>query len=178
MKLKDLLNENVLGALPSSKLIKMKWNPVTEASAEKGLKTIPAVLSWDIEQFLKKQKDARKLTKGSFTDLVQALHSRGFEDRLNGANLRNWQAVVKKHIKESVNITEGKLNEANADGTISPDEDRKREKLLKDSMRDIKKVIDKIKKEADKIGGEFRSPGIKSQIHQKIRQIVDDLIRN
>ena len=107
MKLKDLLNENVLGALPSSKLMKMKWNPVTEASAEKGLKTIPAVLSWDIEQFLKKQKDARKLTKGSFTDLVQALHSRGFEDRLNGANLRNWQAVVKKHIKESVNITEG-----------------------------------------------------------------------
>jgi len=71
-------------------------------SAEKGLKAIPAVLSWDIEQFLKKQKDAKKLTKGSFTDLVQALHSRGFEDRLNGANLRNFQAVVKKHIKESV----------------------------------------------------------------------------
>ena len=71
-------------------------------SAEKGLKAIPAVLSWDIEQFLKKQKDAKKLTKGSFTDLIQALHSRGFEDRLNGANLRNFQAVVKKHIKESV----------------------------------------------------------------------------
>ena len=71
-------------------------------SAEKGLKAIPAVLSWDIEQFLKKQKDAKKLIKGSFTDLVQALHSRGFEDRLNGANLRNFQAVVKKHIKESV----------------------------------------------------------------------------
>ena len=30
MKLKDLLNENVLGALPSSKLMKMKWNPVTD----------------------------------------------------------------------------------------------------------------------------------------------------
>ena len=29
MKLKDLLNENVLGQLPSSKLMKMKWNPVT-----------------------------------------------------------------------------------------------------------------------------------------------------
>jgi len=70
-------------------------------SAEKGLKTIPAVLSWDIEQFLKKQKDAKKLTKGSFTDLVKALHSRGFADRLNGANLRNFQAVAKKHIKEA-----------------------------------------------------------------------------
>ena len=29
MKLKDLLSENILGDLPSSKLIKMKWNPVT-----------------------------------------------------------------------------------------------------------------------------------------------------
>ena len=36
MKLKDLLNENVLGDLPSSKLMKMKWNPVTEAAHEDG----------------------------------------------------------------------------------------------------------------------------------------------
>ena len=34
MKLKDLLNENILGSLPSSKLMKMKWNPVTEAAHE------------------------------------------------------------------------------------------------------------------------------------------------
>tara|TARA_R100001015_G_C4633046_1_gene197452 strand:+ start:2953 stop:4452 length:1500 start_codon:yes stop_codon:yes gene_type:complete len=76
-------------------------------SAEKGLKAIPGVLSFDIEQFLKKQKDAKKLTKGSFTDLVKALHSRGFGEIPNGANLRNWKAVVKKHIKES-NVNESK----------------------------------------------------------------------
>jgi len=34
MKLKDLLNENILGDLPSSKLMKMKWNPLAEVSAE------------------------------------------------------------------------------------------------------------------------------------------------
>jgi soluble cytochrome b562 len=34
MKLKDLLSEHVLGDLPSSKLIKMKWNPVTESHHE------------------------------------------------------------------------------------------------------------------------------------------------
>jgi len=96
------INESVLGDLPSKKLMKMKWNPVTDKNSVK---------------------------------------------------------------------------EANADGTISPDEDRKREKLNKDSMRDIKKIIDKIKKEADKIGGEFRSPGIRSFVHMNIRQIVDDLIR-
>ena len=32
MKLKDLLSENVLGTLPSEKLINMKWNPLAEIS--------------------------------------------------------------------------------------------------------------------------------------------------
>tara|TARA_R110001592_G_scaffold89300_1_gene262711 strand:- start:54 stop:374 length:321 start_codon:yes stop_codon:yes gene_type:complete len=45
MKLKDLLSENVLGSLPSSKLMKMKWNPVTdktlnEAPAVRGLEKL------------------------------------------------------------------------------------------------------------------------------------------
>ena len=30
MKLKKLLNEHILGELPSSKLMKMKWNPLKE----------------------------------------------------------------------------------------------------------------------------------------------------
>tara|TARA_R110002073_G_scaffold262342_1_gene425382 strand:+ start:2692 stop:2988 length:297 start_codon:yes stop_codon:yes gene_type:complete len=34
MKLKDLLSENMLGALPSSKLMKMKWNPVTDKKSQ------------------------------------------------------------------------------------------------------------------------------------------------
>jgi len=31
IKLKDILKESFLGEMPSSKLMKMKWNPVTEA---------------------------------------------------------------------------------------------------------------------------------------------------
>jgi D-arabinose 1-dehydrogenase-like Zn-dependent alcohol dehydrogenase len=31
IKLKTILNESLLGIMPSSKLMKMKWNPVTEA---------------------------------------------------------------------------------------------------------------------------------------------------
>jgi len=34
MKLKDLLKENILGELPSSKLKKMKWNPLAEANPD------------------------------------------------------------------------------------------------------------------------------------------------
>ena len=40
MKLKDLLSENVLGALPSSKLMKMKWNPVTGKKSQVTEETI------------------------------------------------------------------------------------------------------------------------------------------
>ena len=63
------------------------------------------MLAWDIQQWMKSQPDARKLNKGRFRDLVPILHKRGFAKQIHGANLRNWQAVVKKHIKES------KLNE-------------------------------------------------------------------
>jgi len=34
ISLKKLLSENVLGDLPSSKLMKMKWNPITEDTPE------------------------------------------------------------------------------------------------------------------------------------------------
>ena len=34
MKLKQLLSENILGDLPSSKLMKMKWNPVTDKKSQ------------------------------------------------------------------------------------------------------------------------------------------------
>ncbi len=92
MKLKSLLNENILGALPSSKLMKMKWNPVTDKSSVK---------------------------------------------------------------------------EANADGTISSDEDVKMDKLMKDLEKEIatfNKKVQKHYKEADKIGGPFRSPGYRKRL--------------
>ena len=34
INLKKLLSENVLGSLPSSKLMKMKWNPVTDKKSQ------------------------------------------------------------------------------------------------------------------------------------------------
>ena len=97
------INENVLGELPSKKLMKMKWNPVTD----------------------------------------------------------------KKAVKE-----------ANPDGTISKDEPKKRAKLIQDTTRDIKKIIDKAKKEADKIGGTFRGIGIRHEIHKQVKEIVNHLVRS
>ena len=34
MKLKNLIKESILGQMPSDKLMKMKWNPVTEANPD------------------------------------------------------------------------------------------------------------------------------------------------
>ena len=98
-----MINENMLGDLPSSKLMKMKWNPVTD--------------------------------------------------------------------KESV-------TEANPDGTISKDEEKKRAKLVQDTLRDIKKIIVKAKKDADKIGGPFRGIGIRHEIHKHVKEIVNHLVRS
>jgi len=70
------------------------------------------------------------------------------------------------------------LKDVNPDGTVSADEDRKRAKLVKDTLRDIKKIIDKAKKEADKIGGPFRRDGIRHEIHKHVKEIVNHLVRN
>ena len=71
-------------------------------------------------------------------------------------------------------VREG-LNEANPDGTISPDEDKKRAILVKSSVNNMKKFVNDIKKQADKIGGSFRSPGIKAEVKKAIKGIFDSL---
>mgnify|MGYP003679546333 FL=1 len=66
LKLKNLLGEHVLGELPSEKLMKMKWNPVTdERPITEGLKS-NIMQKWDKEetimtdlrQFILSAKDA------------------------------------------------------------------------------------------------------------------------
>ena len=92
MKLKDLLNENILGALPSSKLMKMKWNPVTD------------------------------------------------------------------------------LKEANPDGTISKDENKKRAEMLKKFDNELSKIVNKYATQAEKIGGPFRQDGIKAEMSKIVNK--------
>ena len=91
MKLKDILNESILGELPSSKLIKMKWNP---------------------------------------------------------------------------------LKEANPDGTISPDEDKEMNELLDDVESQMEDLTYEWEMEVKRIGGEFRSPGYKSQVLKLVEKII------
>ena len=93
---------------------------LNEISVEQGLKDVSngktssiegvkltSVLAWDIQQWIKMspygKKYAKHINKGRIGSLLPILHSQGFANRIHGANLKNWQAVVKKHLKnESV----------------------------------------------------------------------------
>lgn len=66
-------------------------------------------------------------------------------------------------------------NEANADGTISDDEDERRDELEYEIYHRAEELIQYLKDEAEDIGGPFRSPGI---ISDCVKQIKDAFRKN
>ena len=65
------------------------------------------------------------------------------------------------------------LNEKKADGTISDDEDERREDLMSSVEVSIDDLLAMIKKEANDIGGSFRSPGIMYDA----KKIIEDKLK-
>jgi len=72
-------------------------------------------------------------------------------------------------IKESEESNKFDLIEKKADGTISDDEDEREEDLMANVEVAIDDLIAMIKKEANDIGGSFRSPGIESRVAKLIK---------
>ena len=62
------------------------------------------------------------------------------------------------------------VKEANADGTISDDEDDDVENMLADVEYMVDELISYIKVETKKIGGSFRSPGMEAQCLKLIKE--------
>jgi hypothetical protein len=72
--------------------------------------------------------------------------------------------ISKKQLKRIIKEEKQKLlREMNADGTISDDEDEQREDLLAHVEITINELIQYVLTEADRIGGGYRSPGIRAQ---------------
>tara|TARA_R100000030_G_scaffold95832_1_gene83539 strand:+ start:576 stop:812 length:237 start_codon:yes stop_codon:yes gene_type:complete len=68
-----------------------------------------------------------------------------------------------------------KIIEANPDGTISKDEDKRRKALTKNFEKQVGKWNLDIKRyanEADKIGGTFRGPGIKAELQKILERLI------
>tara|TARA_R110000851_G_scaffold240679_1_gene393399 strand:- start:443 stop:1306 length:864 start_codon:yes stop_codon:yes gene_type:complete len=82
MKLKDLLNENVLGDLPSSKLMKMKWNPLGEISQDEvDAEVEGASAAMDAAKAkLKASQAAMKTTMQSSKEKIKAAKSQPIDD--------------------------------------------------------------------------------------------------
>ena len=71
-----------------------------------------------------------------------------------------------------VEENESTITEANADGTISDDEDDDMSNLLSDVEFSTNELIDLIDKETERIGGYFRAPGYAAQCKKAVKQIM------
>ena len=73
--------------------------------------------------------------------------------------------ITKKQLRRIIKEEKARLVlEMNPDGTISEDEDEQRMDLLAHAEITIDELIQHVLDEADRIGGSFRSPGIRQEV--------------
>ena len=72
--------------------------------------------------------------------------------------------ITKRQLRRIIAEESARLNEMNPDGTISADEDEQRDELMMYVMGEIDNLIQHIAKEAERIGGGFRAPGIRKEM--------------
>lgn len=75
--------------------------------------------------------------------------------------------MLTSSLGESVEVTE-----ANADGTISDDEDERRERLEAQTEADFDQFLKDLRANAEDIGGPFRSPGIMADNVKVMKQVL------
>ena len=72
--------------------------------------------------------------------------------------------ITKRQLRRIIAEESARLNEMNPDGTISDDEDEERMALLASVEVQIDGLVQHVIDEAERIGGGFRSPGIKQEV--------------
>ena len=78
---------------------------------------------------------------------------------------------IKENLNEAINLERfNNIEEANADGTISDDEDDDVENMLADVEYMVDELVNYIKVETEKIGGRFRSPGMEAQCLKLVKE--------
>ena len=81
--------------------------------------------------------------------------------------------ITKKQLKRIVREERIRLlKEVNPDGTISADEDNERELLMIEVEERLNELLDYVISEADRIGGGFRSPGIRKEAFRLMANMV------
>ena len=101
-------------------------------------------------------KYKNKVTKQDIADIWQKVYGEDMASEYDG-----FYNDIKENLDEANKLEEfNSLNEAKPDGTISPDEDGLRDKLLLETELAITEFLDALKEKSYGIGGKFRGPGI------------------
>ena len=115
-------------------------------------------------------KYKNKVTKQDIADIWQKVYGEDIAAEYGGFFDSIKESLAAANQLEEFNA----LNEAKPDGTISDDEDERREDLLAKTEAAIDELLANMKEEAYEIGGQFRGPGIfadnKKLIETKIRK--------
>ena len=88
--------------------------------------------------------------------------------------LKKSKLVMDK--KNYAKIVKESITEANPDGTISKDEDKRRKAVLKNFSNQVSKWnldIKRYAEAANEIGGPFRGPGIKAELQKILNKSID-----
>jgi len=81
--------------------------------------------------------------------------------------------ITKRQLRRIIKEEKQKLvREMNPDGSISDNEDEDRLSLLADADERIMELIQYVKDEAERIGGGFRSPGIRAEIFKHLADVI------
>ena len=81
--------------------------------------------------------------------------------------------ITRKQIRRIIKEEKSRLvREMNPDGTISNNEDNERDILMAEVEEMTEEMIIHIQREADRIGGGFRSPGIRAQALKVVADII------
>jgi len=81
--------------------------------------------------------------------------------------------ITKRQLKRIIKEEKSRLvREMNPDGTISDDEDAQRDDLLAEVERTMRGLVQDVVTQAEKIGGEFRGPGIKAECFKLAAKII------
>lgn len=110
-------------------------------------------------------KYKNKVTKADVAEIWQRVYGEDIESEYDG---------FYNHLKENLNEA-NKLdvfNEANADGTISDDEDERMDDLLGTVEAEIDNMIQNAHDAAYEIGGQFRGPGYIAQVKKLLMDKV------
>ena len=81
--------------------------------------------------------------------------------------------ITKRQLKRIIKEEKRKLvREMNPDGTISGDEDAQREALMSGVEEEMFDLIQHVYVEAERIGGGFRSPGIRKAAYELMANMI------